>query len=496
MTSPPPLASLPNLQINRETGFDPGELLRSDFADGLERDSFPAVLSEERSSVSKSRRTEVESPAEAYQERSEEHDSQLNAAAHNAPVEKREVDPKDKTMQGPKRDRDGGEDQELTASEAERNTKADDTEALNEQEQAKPQPAADEGEERQFKATIAEEIALAQLALQAEDRGENTKAERNAEKQGAAVQATHSNALQSQELKAQAMTSNQEKNRSLRASESMDSRVDSRAQQIVDYLVENSTQKQRLDGKEQINVSAQAENTQASAVGERALAENLKSTRDLLQNLTTKDGTNKTRNTTPENQGQQRPAQSVNVSNPTLSENRLTNANMGAAASNAATIRTRSGSGAGAEQQSWDNMPGQTAWQGKVTGSKNDAGKQLPIAQQARNLMAQAAQTLNARQNTEGRRLSLTLPMEKHGPVRMILRPGNGGAHQMTFIANSATAAAALRRILPELEETASTFPVEVVDISIVTQENQATTQDSIGFSQAPASLGSSSNRV
>ena len=66
----------------------------------------------------------------------------------------------------------------------------------------------------------------------------------------------------------------------------------------------------------------------------------------------------------------------------------------------------------------------------------------------------------------------------------------------MTFIANSATAAAALRRILPELEETASTFPVEVVDISIVTQENQATTQDSIGFSQAPASLGSSSNRV
>jgi hypothetical protein len=431
------------------------------------------------------------------QEHTEEHDPQLNAAAHNAPAEQQQVETARKGTNAQPRQNEGDEQQELQASKAEGNAGTEEADNETAQASVESDEAVHNEHGESVETMIRQELATADALLSQQGEDTEVRAASEQQNQAALAQLKGSQGAAEVRLQEPVATGNQRQaNQSMNA-ESVDSRGDSRAEQIVDYLVDNSKSKRKADRQDGFNNAVNTDAAKAGIVGERALAENLNTTRDLLQNLISTEGSKKSRSTPSEAQTQQRAGQSVNVATTTPVENRLANTNTAVATNAAAATGLRQGGGgAGQEQKNWDGLPGQTAFQGTITGAKSNSGKQLPIAQQARNLMMQAAQALPARKSVEGRRLSLTLPMEKHGPVRMILRPGAGETHQMTFIVNSASAAAALRRILPELEETASTFPVEVADISIVTQENQPTAEDSIGFSANKTPTRSASNEV
>lgn len=495
MTSPPPLASLQNPQINKDLGWDPGELLRSDFVDTPEREAFPNVLSEERAYLNVNRSNESKEPVDATDDPIEEHDPQLNAAGHSAPAEQREANDASKSTAAHSKHNEQGEKQGLQASEADQNIAKEEAENERVNDNAQSEDLTQSESSEDIEMIVAEELALAQAQLQ--DMGHTDAVQAQAAQQAQALAAAQgSMTTHDAKAKAQETLGGSAGPTGRSSAQVMETRVDSTAEKIVDYLADHGTREQQVENQRKLVASANANATQSGIVGEQATAENLNATRDILQNLNSTDGTQKGRTPTQEAQPQQRAAQSVNVTNTTPAENRLAGANMQPTTNAALASSFRQGAGAGQGEQNWDGLPGQASWQASIAGSKNTAGKQIPITQHARNLMMQAAQTLPAQKGVEGRRLSLTLPMEKHGPVRMILRPGPGDTHQMTFIVNSANAAAALRRILPELEETASTFPVEVADISIVTQENQATTEDPAGFRPAESQAGLGSLEV
>ncbi|MBR56491.1 MAG: hypothetical protein CMH54_00375 [Myxococcales bacterium] len=101
---------------------------------------------------------------------------------------------------------------------------------------------------------------------------------------------------------------------------------------------------------------------------------------------------------------------------------------------------------------------------------KSTRGQTNQTQQAVRTLLQQASRAMPAKPRLLGRRLSITLPNEQGAPVRMIITPQQGDMHRVAFIVSSQAAQDVLKRMLPEIEEALTSFPIEVADISIMTE--------------------------
>ncbi|HIN72595.1 MAG TPA: hypothetical protein EYM98_08465 [Dehalococcoidia bacterium] len=102
--------------------------------------------------------------------------------------------------------------------------------------------------------------------------------------------------------------------------------------------------------------------------------------------------------------------------------------------------------------------------------AKSTRGQAHQTQQAVRALLQQAAIAMPAKPRLLGRRLSITLPNDHGAPVRMIITPQQGDMHRVAFIVSSQAAQDVLKRMLKEIKEALTSFPIEVSDISIVTE--------------------------
>ena len=103
---------------------------------------------------------------------------------------------------------------------------------------------------------------------------------------------------------------------------------------------------------------------------------------------------------------------------------------------------------------------------------KSTRGQTHQTQQAVRALLQQAARAMPAKSRLLGRRLSITLPNDQGAPVRMIITPQHGDMHRVAFIVSSQAAQDVLKRMLSEIKKVLTSFPIEVSDISIVTESS------------------------